>query len=236
MSKQCLGRSLWSLFLGLFLAVSSTGCLMPAANPVTMSVDVQFSQAERECLQDSAKQWKAQTNGLADVRFEYDYNSRDIQSVLTHKLAHKVVRWTTLTPRVQDMTNEGFIVLGMVSKVDSILTGGPVRPAELRLVADRLEDPNVCRLTAIHELGHLFGINHIKWNEHAIMYPSVRGDRKACLKTDDLIGFCSENDCGNVQMFPCQDSEDSFAVSSPAPFDLETHEGGRLFSWLTLKN
>ncbi len=211
-----------------------SGCIMPANDPhVVMSADTRFTAEERKCLEDSAAQWKSQTAGLADVRFEYDYDTRSFQSVVEHKLSHRVVRWTRDTPYVSALTDEGYILLGQVSAVDSIITGGLVKPAEMRLVADRLEDPNMCRLTAIHELGHLFGINHIKWNEHAIMFPSVRRDRKACLKNDDLIMFCAANDCGNLQMNACFDSEDNFPaieLKLPENLRLNPHEGSFLWA------
>ncbi len=221
-------------FMALVLAaVTSLGCFVPAYSPkVTMSVDAQFSLEERKCIEDSAAQWKEQTNGLSDVRFVYDYNSKVFESVVAHKLTHRVTRWTTETPMVKALTDEGYILLGQVSEVDSIISGGLVKPAEMRLVADRLEDPNVCRLTAIHELGHLMGINHIKWNEHAIMFPSVRRDRKACLKNDDLIMFCAANDCGNVPMKPCEDSEDNFpAVQLKLPENLRLNPYEGSFLW-----
>ncbi len=217
----------------LLLALGLSGCALPAKDPhVVMSADTRFTPDERKCLEDSAAQWKSQTAGLADVRFEYDYDTHSFQSVVQHKLSHRVLRWTTDTPYVSALTDEGYILLGQVSKVDSIITGGLVAPAEMRLVADRLEDSNVCRLTAIHELGHLFGINHIKWNEHAIMFPSVRRDRKACLKNDDLIMFCAANDCGNLQMNACADAEDNFPafqLMEPEHLRLNPYEGS--FLW-----
>ncbi len=201
------------------------GCFLNASKEPTivMHADTLFSPDERACMEQSAQQWRDQTNGLADAHFVYDYKTADPISYLEMKLHHRVVRWTSENPVLAEMERQGtererledpdappYIILGMVSPGIG-LHHEPQWPVEMRLVADRLQnDPNFeymhrCKLTTIHELGHVFGLQHLENNDANIMFPSVNMGRKACLKKDDLLVFCYLNNCGNVAMKPCED-------------------------------
>jgi hypothetical protein len=182
-----------------------------------MHGDVNFSATERKCIEDSADQWRAQTNGLADVYFDWDYNSSDPKSVAKHWGTHRALRWTSQTPEVVRLEMEEeeesgwpYVLLGQVSPGGGIHSSTTV---EMRLVADRLVDSNICRLTTIHELGHFFGLPHVETSRYNIMYPSVNAKNTACLKPDDLLMYCMVNSCGSVPMKPCD------AIGFPVKFD-----------------
>lgn len=175
---------------------------------LTMHVDTSYQPAERQCLEQSAEQWRQQTSGLANVSFEYDYNVRDVVSVLTHKLHNRVVRWTSETPYVvlvEELESEPDHKYTLLGQVNGKGIQDPFKlPIEMGMVMDRLEDNHMCRLTAIHELGHVFGVPHMPYLTD-IMYPSVYTPRSACLKGVDLTAFAQLNGLPGELMKPCQD-------------------------------
>ncbi len=200
---------LYSLILCLFMA---TGCMAQVRPPtVSFHADTGFTAPERTCLEDSAKQWEDQTSGLVQFEYIYDYQTSNPLSVFSNMVNNRVVRWTSNTPLVVEMERqqtedpaEPYTLLGMVTPSGGIHNSA-FKSVEMRLIADRLTDPNICKLTAVHELGHILGLKHIESNVQNIMYPSVLPTRKACLKKDDLLFFCYLNDCANVEMKPCDE-------------------------------
>ena len=195
-----------------FVALASLGmgCALPSVKDPTlvMHVDTSYTAPERACLEQSAQQWRDQTSGLANVSYEYDYNPQDVVSVLVHKLDNRVVRWTSETPYVklvEEMNSEPgnpWTLLGEVNGkgIKDVFRG----PVEMGLVMDRLQDNHMCRLTAIHELGHVFGVPHMP--KHGdIMFPSVQKNRTACLKPNDLTIFAQINGFPGELMKPCEE-------------------------------
>ncbi len=194
-----------------------------------MHVDTSYGPLERQCIVDSAEQWRSQTRGLADVELEFDYDTHKPLEVARRRLSNRIVRWSSQSPVVVEIEKEltedqedPYILLGQVN-------GKGIRdpwhnPIEMRLVADRLQDPHTCRLTAIHEFGHVFGIPHLP-NKTDIMYPSVSYSRSACLKAEDLLAFCFYNDCANVDMKPCPDDPPgTFATVRTVSFGVSEDE------------
>lgn len=191
------------------------GCFLPASKPtLTMHADKAFTGPERSCINDSADQWRSQTSGLANIHVVYDYESGKVTEVVEQALNHRILRWTSNTPVLveyeaelnEDLPEGAEVrkILGQVGTKDGIHNEWKL-PVEMRLVADRLDDPHVCRLTAIHEFGHVLGVPHIRTTSSNIMWPYIHSSRSACLKKDDLLAFCMLNNCGNVQMKPCEE-------------------------------
>ncbi len=196
---------------GLVLSlVGLSGCFVPSVKDptLTMHVDTAYTAPERLCLEESAQQWRDQTSGLANVSFEYDLNQKDPVSVLTHKLDHRVVRWTSKTPYVmllEEMESEPDSPYTLLGQVNGKGIKDPFHlPIEMGLVMDRLQDNHMCRLAATHELGHVFGVPHMP--KHGdIMFPSVQSNRTHCLKNDDLTVFAQLNGFPGELMKPCED-------------------------------
>ncbi len=207
--------------------IGLSGCAMPSVKDPTlvMHVDTSYTAPERKCLEQSAQQWRDQTSELANVQFEYDYNVKDVLSVLYHKKDNRVVRWISETPYVKlveqmQSTPDGpYVLLGQVNG-KGILDPYHL-PIEMGIVMDRLQDGlaegdgHMCKLTVIHELGHVFGVPHMPYTTD-IMYPSVIAERSACLKSVDLVAFAQLNGLPGELMKPCPD--DAFAERDTVPY------------------
>lgn len=205
-------------FTALFVILAAfTGCLAePKAEPrvpdapgpvvpeheptAVFHGDVSFTQAERDCLVASALQWQVQTQGLATAKFVWDYDPNNHISKAKHVLDDKVIRWQSSMTEVKDLdAHAGGTVLGYCS---GDVHQDPYPPVQIVMITDRFRDAHMCRLVAIHELGHAWGMNHIDGQEN-IMYPSIVLSRKDCLTDADLEEFCAKNDCSGVTLKGC---------------------------------
>ncbi len=198
------------------------GCgIRPADDPtLLMHGDVQYNTNERDCIEKASAQWAEQTSGVAVIDVVWDYNSLDPQNMRHHAKDHRIVRWTSKTQLVVEEEKEqteacmdetgqteeqcSYTLLGQVSPGSGIHNAPIHIPVEMRLVADRLTDPLTCKNTALHEFGHVLGLPHITSNKASIMYPSINPQMKGCLSYEDLMMFCFKNDCGQMEMKPCQ--------------------------------
>jgi hypothetical protein len=217
----------------LLFAFALTGCAMRNKEPmITMHVDTSFTMPERQCLEASADQWRYQTSEFADVEFKYDFNSHSVTSVGENFLHDRVVRWTSDNPTVKAIEEANaepgspYMLLGQVN--GHHLNDEVRLPIEMRLVADRLGDAHTCRLTAIHELGHVFGLPHMA-KATDIMFPAVMLERTECLKKDELTLFSYLDHGTNIEMKPCDDQPDSDfpELSKAGPADTENIWGLR---------
>lgn len=194
------------------LALGLTGCVLPAKEPnLVLHADVRFSQAERHCMEEAAAQLDEQTDGFATVGFKYNYNPDSLFSEVKQSVFNnRVVRWTSTTPDLveyektyQERHGSEFRLLGQTNGAD--VHGS--RTIEIRLVADRLTDPHMCKLTMMHEIGHIYGLDHLPSSRGNIMHPMVISGRTDCYKREDLSVFCSLNGCDFSKMKPCPDHQ-----------------------------
>lgn len=196
--------------IALILGLSGCGAAPLNHDPVIhFHVDKDAKPATRECLQFSADKWREQTSGIADVSFEYDYNKHDPKEALAIKAYDRVVMWQSTTEEVveyeREMSEDG--AWKLMGQASGKVTNTIRMPIEVRLVEDRLGDPNLCRLTVIHEFGHAFGIPHLGKNTD-IMFPSVDTRRTVCLKRDDLMAFAFLHQVPFEHMKPCPNQDD----------------------------
>ncbi len=199
-----------------FAGLMSAGCAVFGTVEPTIKyhADVNFSEPERMCLKGAADQWRTQTQGLADMEYVYDYDSKSTRSVVEHQLHHRLGRWTsdmTLVKEIEaydekeaNLPPDSIHLLGIMRTKDGIHNDFG-KPVEVDLVADLLTDPRRCQQVAMHEFGHAFGMFHDTSWPPPVMYPHSIQGMSACLKKADLVQFCALNNCGSVEMKPCPD-------------------------------
>lgn len=209
--------------LGLALA----GCVVPAVRyptnepKVVFHADVRFSQQTKDCIVYGATKWAEQTDGVAEATVEFDYNGSDIGSMAEHVFDSKIELWSRFEERTAQADAENKAKCERTKKDPSVLCVGTilgrVTPAggvkgslggqiSMILVEDRFEDEHACKLVALHEFGHAFGVPHLS-NPAAIMYPEIRTQNTECLKELDLTAFCTVNSSfctRDKTMKPCE--------------------------------
>ncbi len=186
-----------------------TGCAGRMSEPkIVFHADVAFTKPERECMDLASAKWDDQTAGVAAVDFVYDYTPGMVLPSGWQKY-HTVSRFTSETPELVAKEDDYFIKHGKPF-IHFGWARGDIHmawpgPIEMVLVMDRIQDPLTCRITVMHELGHVFGLEHDESNKSNIMYPSVdpKQNPSNCLSVEDLYQFCDHNVCAPYKMKVC---------------------------------
>jgi hypothetical protein len=204
-----------------FLATFSPGCVhdtgfKPPVKPtVVMHGDESFSKEERAFIEEAAGIWSKQTDGLATIRFVWDYIPGDIESEANHATDHVVIKHTSYEPSIMERDCEisrqqlglprGLCLQTLLAWVSP--SGGfhglddEDERVTLNFIPDRYEGRDRWVSVAIHEMGHVLGLPHSTFR-HAVMFPT-NDVSKTCLRQPDLQAFCSANVCEGHTMKPC---------------------------------
>ena len=182
-------------------------CVNPA-NPtpsgltssVTLHADRSFSAPERECIQFSQDRWLDQAGAAVEVIYDSDYST--LPDPLSPR--NKLIKWDQGYPPPE---KDGSQLLGQVWPSGGIHNKYNAPYVEMRLITPRLQNEAMCRLTVMHELGHVLGVDHQEGKD-SIMYPQVLPDRTQCLKKADLLAYCEVNDCSGVKLQACPSQEE----------------------------
>lgn len=190
----------------------------PAEPTLTIHADVRYTDGERAVLQDSADIWSYQTDGLATVKLVFDFDPEDPASVKANEDNNTSTRLAEGSKVLQDIDCEASeenglppgvcvpLVLAFVSPSGGIHnpSGAPVQLnwATERCYSYSQLDHGKCLSVVLHEMGHVFGIPHLR-SPQAAMFP-VQNSVKTCLRQPDLAEFCAINVCGDHVMKPCE--------------------------------
>lgn len=202
------------------LAFCAPGCVhhtdsdfpAPLVPMFTMHGDTSFNKEERGWIEEAAGIWSKQTDGLANIKFVWDYvpgESEDDE----RKDDYTVVKHTSYEPAIVatdcDISEEAGLPPGVC--VPMLMawvwpSGGIHNTAgaavSLNFIPDRYDGKDRWISVAIHEMGHVFGLPHSSFKQ-AVMWPS-NDPAKTCLKQPDLQAFCQANVCEGHVMHPCK--------------------------------
>jgi hypothetical protein len=176
---------------------------------VTLHMDTAFTAEERVDALQAAETWRKQTNDLARIVLVFDLDFDDLigMNKLFTQGANLVVRRDSEDPVVQASDEESECVGCVLGWMNSGgLHGIGHQPIHGAFIADRLVNdrfPSLRVQVMLHEFGHVLGLPHVT-SIQAIMFPGVIPGRTSCLKKPDLVAFCSVNECGPTQLYPCE--------------------------------
>jgi hypothetical protein len=188
------------------LIVAISGCFVrESQNDLVFHADTMFSPMERKCIEDSVDQWSEQTSGHVNIQLKWDWNSvNDSRLSKEYVLAQDhIVRWNSSMEEVKERDRKLPTGVQLLGECHSNVVDHLRDPVEIRIVGDRVQNENLCKLVTMHEVGHSLGLAHIDGWKADIMYPSADDRTSACLKDDDLAEWCLIADCDPKILKPC---------------------------------
>lgn len=188
-------------------------CALKPSSEVEMHGDVSFTPQERKDIEEAAFQWSLQTGGLVHIRIIWDLDFDSIEILKRHLPDHKIVKVPSDADSVSSIDCEASVQAGLpCDGTPRVLAwvwpsggvhakGSP--PVRMTLIGDRLKSSSFRKGVALHEFGHVLGLQHVG-DKRGIMYPSY-SPKPFCLTKADMDEFCRVNDgCGTVEMFVCR--------------------------------
>lgn len=180
---------LFSLFLTISCTKSGTYDWIhkPFQEPITISIDKNFSQSEKWQLYLAFKTWEKESLGKITFHIKWDQPRPD--SIYKNAQLNKnsgIFIWHLSKSTAQ---------LNSKDLIRHVFSGGftrygPHRSAYI-IIFDELY-PNYFYGTALHEIGHLIGLQHTADKED-IMNPTIQGQKY--LSDNDIKQLCSLYDC-----------------------------------------
>ncbi len=178
----------------------------PLKPAIVMHGTVDFTPGERAIVEESAKIWREQTNGQANIRIQWDLTPGSTE-------AYTIVKKDVSDPEVVESDCEATqavfpgapvclpAVLAWVSVAGGIHNPDG-QPVSLNVIPERYTSKEMAISVVIHEMGHVLGLPH-QQAAQAVMYPSQNAV-KTCLRPSDLASFCQHNVCDSRPVFPCE--------------------------------
>ncbi len=176
-----------------------------AGTSYLLHVDERFSPAERVLVVDAFAEWERDTRGV--VKFHVSKRRWDSRvdeipvpiSNCTYEV-YVVQRASTDAPVLELEKKKSkehgrpFTVLGYAQS--------GCQKREVSLVMDRLANPVLLRNVAVHEAGHLIGLDHVPVPGESVMFPSM--DKASQCPTElDMKQLCMLHSCKWQDMVSC---------------------------------
>lgn len=159
-----------------------------------LHVDDGFKPEDRAIIIDAFKEWERVTNGV--VRF--DVSSEPWNSD-TGYVEEPEDGKCTYVAYVYKTTSKGAVVRRIENGEEGVhvlgYTSSSCEGRRVAFVMDRLSGKSkTLRSVAIHEAGHLVGLDHIPVPKESIMFPSMN-KAASCITELDAKQFCMIHDC-----------------------------------------
>lgn len=163
----------------------------PIKFPTTYYVSRDFDEEHLSIMKDAMKIWSNTTNGIVKVDLEYWNPPKTFDFDFYSKYPLKSI-WFLYFNEVRDLQEEvklygGSYFSGFSFENEVIIIRDYNEFAELEF-----------KMTFMHEMGHQFGMHHIK-KEYPALMNSYAND---CITYWDLIQFCWYYNCKSVELLP----------------------------------
>lgn len=158
-----------------FLALMMLAACVPEPKPVVAAVeasfwlhgDTRFTFEERKAFIMAADLWRRHTSGRVNLWIEWDLSE---EKLLELKDQPRIIRVDSLDSRTQAV--DGGLLTGKARAF--VRPAGEGLPVILAVVADRLKPEDWYRV-ALHELGHVVGVDELEPWRSGIMNKSNPG-------------------------------------------------------------
>ena len=177
----------------------------PDPTSYLLHVDDRFNPADRALVVDAFMEWERDTRGVVKFNVskrKWDSSKQAIpepnvkctyEVYVVHR-SSKDNSVTSLEAKKEKELGRPFTVLGYAQ------SGCERR--EVALVMDRLANPVLLRNVAVHEAGHLVGLDHIPVPNESVMFPSM-DKASLCPTALDMKQFCMLHKCDWHEMVSC---------------------------------
>ncbi len=172
-----------------------------------LHLDKKFVEVDQILILDEFKKWESASNGIVNFRIvdkRWDADNEELKTKSSEENCIEDVYIKHVTRKdkiVKSLDNEA-------KKKKHIVLGFTLSTCETRIIGfvmSRLEQKDKFRKVALHEIGHLVGLDHMPIPKETIMFPSI-DECTDCITELDAKQFCAIWKCDSSTINFCKKS------------------------------